>query len=121
MCCRFLLTALGFAAGAKADTLVCAICNAQFGAMDLDTGAFTKIADRPPILQYLAKAPNHLLTMAFDGNLDSINRATGAVLAVGATEFGDCSGPVVANLSNCQLSFGQPLSKYYGTDFGNNL
>jgi hypothetical protein len=96
--------------------------NSQFGTMDLATGAFTKISDTPPILQYLANGPNNnLLTMSFDGNLTSINPATGAVSVVGPTGFGDCSGPVAANLSNCQLSFGQALGKYYATDFDNNL
>lgn len=94
----------------------------QFGTMDLATGAFTKISDTPPIIQYLASGPNNnLLTMSFDGNLASINPATGAVSVVGPTGFGDCSGLVVATLSNCQLSFGQALGKYYATDFNNNL
>ncbi len=96
--------------------------NSQFGTMDLATGAFTKISDTPPILQYLANGPNNnLLTMSFDGNLASINPATGAVSVVGPTGFGDCSGTVVAKLSNCQLSFGKALGKYYATDFNNNL
>ena len=96
--------------------------NSQFGTMDLATGTFTKISDTPPIIQYLAKGPNNnLLTESFDGNLASINPATGAVSVVGPTGFGDCSGTSVANLSSCQLSFGQALGKYYATDFGNNL
>jgi hypothetical protein len=105
-----------------AGPLVYAIGSAQFGTMDLTTGAFTKIADTPPILQYLANGPNNtLLTMSFDGNLDSINPANGAVSVIGPTGFGDCSGAVVANLSSCQLSFGQALGKYFATDFNNNL
>ena len=96
--------------------------NSQFGTMDLATGAFTKISDTPPIIQYLANGPsNNLLTMSFDGNLASINPATGALSVIGPTGFGDCSGPSVASLSNCQLSFGQALGKYYATDFDNNL
>jgi hypothetical protein len=43
------------------------------------------------------------------------------VSVVGPTGFGDCSGPVAANLSNCQLSFGSALGKYYATNFDNNL
>ncbi|HEY3939999.1 MAG TPA: PEP-CTERM sorting domain-containing protein [Bryobacteraceae bacterium] len=122
VCVAGLLVACGFTVAAKADTLVYAIGSAQFGTMDLNTGAFTKVADTPPILQYLANAPNKtLLTMSFDGNLDSINPTTGGVSVIGPTGFGDCSGAVVANLSNCQLSFGQALGKYYATDFGNNL
>ncbi len=105
-----------------ASPIVYTIGNSQFGTMDLATGAFTKISDTPPILQYLANGPNNnLLTMSFDGNLASINPATGAVSVVGPTGFGDCSGTVVAKLSNCQLSFGQALGKYYATDFNNNL
>ncbi len=122
ICCS-LVIASGFAvSSASADTLVYAIGSAQFGTMDLATGTFTKIADTPPTIQYLAGAPNNtLLTMSFDGNLDSISPATGAASVVGPTGFGDCSGSVVANLSNCQLSFGQALGKYYTTDFNNNL
>jgi hypothetical protein len=106
-----------------ADPIVYTIANnSQFGTMDLGTGAFTKIADTPPIIQYLANGPNNnLLTMSFDGNLSSINPASGAVSVVGPTGFGDCSGPTVANLSNCQLSFGQALGRYYAADFDNRL
>jgi hypothetical protein len=106
-----------------ADPIVYTIGNnSQFGTMDLGTGAFTKIADTPPIIQYLANGPNNnLLTMSFDGNLASINPVNGAVSVVGATGFGDCSGSAVANLSNCQLSFGQALGRYYATDFDNRL
>src|SRR4051812_30633554 len=107
----------------EADPIVYTIGNnSQFGTMDVATGAFTKIADTPPIIQYLANGPNNnLLTMSFDGNLASISPVNGAVSVVGATGFGDCSGPAVANLSNCQLSFGQALGRYYATDFDNRL
>lgn len=119
MCSALLLFGLPLCAGPIVYTLT---NNSQFGTMDLATGAFTKIADTPPILQYLASGPNNnLLTMSFDGNLASINPTTGAVSVVGPTGFGNCSGSVVANLSNCQLSFGQALGKYYATDFNNDL
>ena len=96
--------------------------NSQFGTMDLATGAFTKIANTPPIIQYLANGPNNdLLSMSFDGNLVSINPSTGGVSSVGPTGFADCSGAVAVNLSKCQLSFGQALGKYYATDFDNRL
>jgi len=118
-CGALLFPALPLCAGPIVYTLA---NNSQFGTMDLATGAFTKISDTPPILQYLASGPNsNLLTMSFDGNLASINPATGAVSVVGPTGFGNCSGSVVVNLSNCQLSFGQALGKYYATDFNNNL
>jgi hypothetical protein len=105
-----------------AGPIVYTIGNNSFGTMDLASGAFSKIADTPPIIQYLANGPNNnLLTMSFDGNLSSINPANGAVSVVGATGFGDCSGSAVANLSNCQLSFGQALGRYYATDFDNKL
>lgn len=119
VCGALLLSGLALYAGPVVYTIG---NNSQFGTMDLATGVFTKIADTPPIIQYLANGPNNsLLTMSFDGNLSSINPATGAVSVVGPTGFGDCSGPVVANLSNCELSFGQALGKYYTTDFNNNL
>jgi len=118
-CGALLLPGLPLCAGPIVYTLA---NNSHFGTMDLATGAFTKISDTPPILQYLASGPNNsLLTMSFDGNLASINPTTGAVSVVGPTGFGNCSGSVVANLSNCQLSFGQALGKYYATDFNNNL
>lgn len=117
--CAVLVSAFELHAGPTVYTIA---NNSQFGTMDLATGAFTKISDTPPIIQYLATGPNNnLLTMSFDGNLASINRTTGALSVVGPTGFGDCSGAVVANLSNCQLSFGQALGKYYTTDFDNNL
>ncbi len=117
--CGMLVSALALYAGPVVYTIG---NNSQFGTLDLATGAFTKISDTPPILQYLATGPNNnLLTMSFDGNLASINPATGAVSVVGPTGFGDCSGAVVVNLSNCELSFGQALGKYYTTDFNNNL
>jgi hypothetical protein len=115
--------ALVFSFGLEADPIVYTIGNnSQFGTMDVATGAFTKISDTPPIIQYLANGPNNsLLTMSFDGNLGSINPGTGAFSVVGPTGFGDCSGPAPANLSSCQLSFGQALGRYYATDFNNNL
>ncbi len=118
-CGALLLPGLPLYAGPTVYTIA---NSSQFGTMDLGTGAFTKISDTPPTIQYLATGPNNnLLTMSFDGNLASINPATGAVSVVGPTGFGNCSSSVVANLSNCQLSFGQALGKYYATDFNNNL
>ena len=94
----------------------------QFGKMDLATGTFTPIGPIPATIQYLVPAPNGpLLTMSFNGDLDSIDRATGATTVIGPTGFGDCSTPASPCGPNSQLSFGTAGGIVYATDFANNL
>ena len=95
----------------------------QFGEMDLATGTFSPISSIPATIQYLAPGPNgSLLTMSFDGDLDSISRATGMISVVGPTGFSDCSTPSTPSCGpNSQLSFGAAGGTLYATDFVNNL
>src|ERR1039457_3595572 len=77
----------------------------------------------PPTIQYLVPGPNgSVLTMSFDGNLDSINPNTGAISVIGPTGFADCSSPSSPTCGpNSQLSFGSAGGTLYATDFANNL
>jgi hypothetical protein len=95
----------------------------QFGQMDLATGVLTPIGPIPPTIQYLVSSPNgSLLTMSFDGNLDSIDRTTGALSVIGNMGFADCSTPDTPTCGpHSQLSLGSAGGILYGTDFANNL
>jgi hypothetical protein len=95
----------------------------QFGAMDLATGAFSPIGPIPATIQYLVPGPNgSLLTMSFNGDLDSIDPATGTTSAIGATGFTDCSTPETPSCGpHSQLSLGSAGGMVYATDFANNL
>jgi hypothetical protein len=107
----------------SADPVVYVIADAQgFGEMDLASGSFSPIGPVPDTIQYLAKGPNgSLLTMSFNGDLDSINPRTGATSVIGPTGFADCSSPSTPYSSNCQLSFGAAGGTLYATDFANNF
>ena len=117
--------ALGaFTAPATAGPLVTVITGSlQIGQMDLATGSFSPTGSIPPTIQYLAPGPNgSLLTMSFDGNLDSINPVTGAISVIGATGFADCSLPTSPTCGpHSQLSFGSAGGTLYATDFANNF
>jgi hypothetical protein len=95
----------------------------QFGEMDLATGTFSPIGPVPGTIQYLVPGPNaSLLTMSFNGDLDSINRMTGATSVIGPTGFADCSTPSTPSCGpNSQLSFGMAAGTLYATSFANNL
>ena len=113
------------AASATAGPIVYAFTTGslQIGQMDLATGSFVPTGVVPPTIQYLVPGPNgSLLTMSFDGNLDSINPVTGATSVIGATGFTDCSSPSSPTCGpNSQLSFGSSGGTLYATDFENNL
>jgi hypothetical protein len=116
---------LGLSAGlarGRADPVIEVITGSlQIGEMDLATGAFTPAASIPSTIQYLAPGPGgSLLTMDFGGDLDSINRTTGATTAIGPTGFSFCSGPASCGTQS-QLSFGGAGGTLYATDFANNL
>lgn len=118
------LVLASFSVIVSADPVVYALSNTQgFGTMDLATGSFSAIGPIPDTIQYLAPGPNgSLLTMSFNGDLDSINPRTGATSAIGATGFTDCSTPLTPTCGpNSQLSFGSAGGTLYATDFVNNL
>lgn len=115
---------LGLSAGlVRADPIADVITGSlQIGEMDLATGVFTPSGSIPPTIQYLAPGPGgSLLTMDFGGNLDSINRVTGATTAIGPTGFSDCSTPASPCGPQSQLSFGSAGGVLYATDFANNF
>src|ERR1039457_3496461 len=74
------------AAFATATPIVTVITGSQqIGRMDLATGSFSPTGLIPPTIQYLVPGPNgSVLTMSFDGNLDSINPNTGAISVIGS-------------------------------------
>lgn len=112
------------AASANAGPIVTVITGSlQIGRMDLTTGSFSPTGSIPPTIQYLVPGPNgSLLTMSFDGNLDSIDPTTGALSVIGPTGFTDCSLPSSPTCGpNSQLSFGSAGGTLYATDFVNNL
>jgi hypothetical protein len=94
----------------------------QFGEFDLATGTFSPIGPVPGTIQYLVPSPNgSLLTMSFNGDLDSINRMTGATSVIGPTGFSDCLSSSCGPNANAQLSFGMAGGTLYATSFANNL
>jgi len=108
----------------RASPIVYAITgSAEFGQIDLATGSFSSISSIPPTIQYLVARPNgSLLTMSFDGNLESINPASGAISVIGATGFTDCTTPDLPTCGdNSQLSLGAAGGTVYATDFANRL
>jgi WD40 repeat protein len=113
-----------FPAAAGADPLVYVITGSQqFGRMDIATATFSPISPIPATIQYLVSGSNgSLLTMSFDGNLDSINPATGAISVIGPTGFADCTTPTTPTCGpNSQLSFGKANGTLYATTFDNRL
>src|SRR5690348_7101867 len=83
-------------AAANADNLVYVLGGSgQFGTMNLSTGSFSPIGPGIPVgTGGLVQGPGGtLLTLGFNGDLNSINPTTGALSTVGATGLGDCSLP----------------------------
>ncbi len=95
----------------------------QFGTVDLFSGAFTLIGPGATEgSQGLTQGSGGaLLTLGFGGNLDSINRATGAASTIGATGLGDCSTPVSPCGPNSANSLVGLAGFFYATDLDNNL
>lgn len=110
--------------GAKADPIVYAFGDSgQFGTVNLSTGAFTSIGPGLPVATGgLVQGSNgNLLTLGFEGNLYSINPATGGVSTVGATGLGDCTLPSSPCGPNSASILGKVGSKVYAVDIANNL
>jgi hypothetical protein len=95
----------------------------QFGSVDLATGAFQQIrSGAGQEYRGLVSASNgSLLTLGFDGNLTSINPATGLSTVIGPTGLSDCSTPASPcgpRSAGVFAAFGGTL---YATDFSQNL
>lgn len=95
----------------------------QFGTVNLSTGSFVPIGSGIPVgMGGLVQGPGgNLLSLGFDGNLYSINPATGGFSTVGATGLGDCSTPASPCGSNSTNIIGNVGSNLYATDLANNL
>jgi len=96
----------------------------QFGAVDLRSGRFLPIGPGLPPDVGTGLVPGRgtsLLTLAFTGNLDAINPATGVTSVVGATGLHDCSLPVSPYDPKCANVIGRLDGTVYVTDFVNNL
>jgi hypothetical protein len=112
------------AAAAKAVPIVYTIGDSgQFGSVDLSTGAFTAIG--PGIgagTGGLVLGPGGtLLSLGFNGDLNSINPATGVLSTIGATGLGDCSLPSSPCGTNSANIIGNVGSSLYATDLANSL
>ncbi len=97
---------------------------AGFGAVHLGSGAFVQIgATLPSDLGHaLAPSPGgSLLSMAFSGNLYSIDPRTGVATVVGATGLGDCTTPASPCGPDSAVTLGLFEGKYYALDFSQNL
>jgi hypothetical protein len=119
-----LLALLSFTVPASAGPIVYVLTGSlQFGQMDLATGNFSPTGPIPGTIQYLVPGPNgSLLTMSFNGDLLSIDPATGATSIVGATGFTDCSTPDSLSCGpHSQLTLGSAGGMIYATDFANNF
>jgi hypothetical protein len=112
------------AAAANANPIVYAIGGSgQFGTMNLSTGSFTPIGPGISVgTGGLVRGPGGtLLSLGYNGDLNSINPATGVLSPVGATGLGDCSLPSSPCGSNSANIIGKVGSNLYATDLANNL
>jgi hypothetical protein len=94
-----------------------------FGTLNLQTGAFQQIGPGlSDVGQGLVPQANgSLLTLGFDGTLDSINPVTG-IETIGPKALGDCSNyPISPCGANSALAFGSLNGTLYATDFAGNL
>jgi PEP-CTERM motif len=109
---------------ALADDVYVVTSNAQFGVVDLSTGSFTEIGSGlPEASTGLIAGPNgSLLTLAYSGNLDAINPATGQVTSSVPTGLGSCTGPGSGQCgANSANNVAELNGTVYVTDFLNNL
>ena len=108
------------AASDKADPLVYVVTQpvdlagttAQFGTVDLATGAFHQIGPYTPEGQAgLVPGPHgELLSLTFSGDLESIDPANGKTSVIGATGLGGLANDLA-----------ELHGKLYATDLSNNL
>ena len=109
---------------ARADSLAYVIGDSgQFGTVNLSTGSFNPIGSGLPVGSggLVQGHSGFLLTLGFNGDLYSINAATGAPSVVGATGLGDCSLPTSPCGLNSPNTLGSLGSQVYALDNGNNI
>jgi hypothetical protein len=106
-----------YALGASLET-----GNNQLGTIDITTGAFGPIGSEIGGSMGLSCSPTGpLVTLAFDGNLNMINPATGVSTIIGPTGLGDCSSPASPCGPNAVNTIGGLGGTLYATDLANNL
>jgi len=96
----------------------------EFGAIDLNSGAFLPIGPGlPPDVGdgLVPGTGKSLFSLGFTGNLDAIDPTTGQTTVIGATGLGDCSTPTSPCGPNSALWIGLINGHYYVTDFANNV
>jgi hypothetical protein len=111
-------------AAANADNLVYVLGDGgQFGTVNLSTGSFTPIGPGLSVGTggLVQGSGGNLLSLGFNGDLNSINPSTGVLSAIGATGLGDCSLPTSPCGLNSANIIGKVGSKLYATDLANNL
>jgi hypothetical protein len=119
-----LLALVLFAGSASASPTVYVVNGSkQFGTVNLGTGAFQQIGPLGPDGQSgLVRGPNGtLLTLAFSGNLDSIDPATGVTSVIGRTGLGSCMSDSSPCGATSAAALGELGGIVYATDFSNNL
>ena len=127
-----LITALAFglaAIAANASPLTYVISNNDtdgshhFGTVDLATGAFHQIGPNAPVgSEGLAPGANgSLLTVAYNGDVYSIDPATGAYSVLRRAVFGDCLTLDSPCGPTSNLTLGSANGKVYATDFQNRI
>src|SRR5580698_5064915 len=125
----FSLAPVLLAAPASAGPIVYFINGSQqTGTIDLTTGAFQPLGPSPNVnapLGYfgLAAGPNGSLeTFLYNGDVASINPATGVATDIGPSGLGDCTtfgvSPCPPNSAN---DIGGSAGKIYATDYQNQL
>lgn len=95
----------------------------QFGTIDLTNGAFQQIrTGAAEEYRGLVPASNgSLLTLGFDGNLTSINPATGATSVIEPTGLSNCSTPTSPCGPRSPGMLAELGGALYATDFSQNL
>ena len=117
------LTAVLFTVPASAASVYIFNATGQFGTIDVATGAFQQIGpNMPEGAMGLAQGPNgSLLTLAFSGNLTSIDPATGLTSVIGPTGLTACATPADPCGPTGTNTAGGLDGRVYVTDLSNNL
>jgi hypothetical protein len=95
----------------------------QFGTVNLSTGSFTQIGATITVpTGGLVQGPSgNLISLGFDGTLNSINPITGLLTNIGPTGLGDCATPASPCGLNSANTLGKVGSTIYATDLANKL
>ncbi len=125
----FSLAPVLLAASASAGSIVYVINGSQqLGTIDLATGAFQSVGPDPNVIAPLgyfglAAGPSGSLeTFLYNGDVVSIDPATGVAADIGPSGLGDCTTPGVSPCGpNSANDIGGLAGKIYATDYQNNF